>query len=246
MILYFSATGNSKYVAKRIAEAIGTDFVSITDVDSQKIEGVHGIVAPTYAWGIPSIVQDFLQTHEICKSDNPLFYVMTFGTTPGQSFFWANKALKSGSGISFDAFYSVQMPDTWTPIFNLSDEREVAKKNEKAELQIEEVVSKIKIGATGNHVKRKMPAIARIVYPGYYAKMRKTSNFSVEDACIGCGICAKKCPVKAIEMVDGKPTWIHDECVMCLGCLHRCPKFAIQYDKKTKKHGQYRNPHVKI
>ena len=26
---------------------------------------------------------------------------------------------------------------------------------------------------------------------------------------------------------------------MCLACLHHCPKFAIQYGKNTKKHGQY-------
>ncbi|MDO4842377.1 MAG: EFR1 family ferrodoxin [Phoenicibacter congonensis] len=246
MILYFSATGNCKYVAKRIAEAIGTEFVSIADVDSQKVEGVHGIVAPTYSWGIPSILQEFLQTHEISKAAPSLFYVTTFGTTPGQSFYWAEKALKAGSGIKFDALFSVQMPDTWTPIFDLSDERVVAKKNEKAEKQIDEVVTMIKSGATGNHVKRKMPAIARVVYPRFYDGMRRTSNFSVEESCISCGICAKKCPVQAIEMKDGRPTWVFDQCVMCLGCLHRCPKFAIQYGKNTKKHGQYRNPHVKI
>ena len=33
---------------------------------------------------------------------------------------------------------------------------------------------------------------------------------------------------------------------MCLGCLHRCPKFAIQYGRNTKKHGQYTNPNVKL
>ena len=32
---------------------------------------------------------------------------------------------------------------------------------------------------------------------------------------------------------------------MCLGYLHRCPKFAIQYDDKTKDHGQYLHPDEK-
>ena len=45
-------------------------------------------------------------------------------------------------------------------------------------------------------------------------------------ALFGCGLCAKKCPVQAIEMRDGKPVWVKDKCVMCLGCLHRCPKYA--------------------
>ena len=47
-------------------------------------------------------------------------------------------------------------------------------------------------------------------------------------------------------MRDKKPVWVKDKCVMCLGCLHRCPKFAIQYEDKTKTHGQYTNPNVKV
>ena len=56
----------------------------------------------------------------------------------------------------------------------------------------------------------------------------------------------KKCPVQAIEMQNKKPVWIKDQCVMCLGCLHRCPRFAIQYGRRTARHGQYTNPNVKL
>ena len=63
MILYFSATGNSKYVAARIAEVIHDEIRAITDciADNSFIfkDDRIGIVTPTYFWGLPSIVNDF-------------------------------------------------------------------------------------------------------------------------------------------------------------------------------------------
>lgn len=70
-------------------------------------------------------------------------------------------------------------------------------------------------------------------------KTRYTNNLTLEDSCIGCGLCAKRCSVHAIEMQNKRPVWVKGTCTMCLGCLHRCPKFAIQYGKNTKRHGQY-------
>ena len=61
-----------------------------------------------------------------------------------------------------------------------------------------------------------------------------------------CGKCLRACPVQAIEMRNKKPVWIKDQCVMCLGCLHRCPSFAIQYGRRTARHGQYTNSNVKL
>lgn len=84
MVLYFSAIGNGKYIAKRIAEALNTEFISIEEIKDYEINNVDGFVSPTYAWGIPSIVEDFLNNHKLVKRNNYLFYLATYGTTPGQ------------------------------------------------------------------------------------------------------------------------------------------------------------------
>lgn len=67
MIFYFSATGNSRYVAERIAAATGDETISIPDCcksdrfSFDETDKTVGIVCPTYSWGLPSIVQEFLE-----------------------------------------------------------------------------------------------------------------------------------------------------------------------------------------
>lgn len=191
-------------------------------------------------------MEDFLLSHQILKTDNYLFFVATYGTTPGQSGYFACEALKKTRGISFDAYFSVKMPDTWTPLFDLSDSEKVARINEQVEPQIDKLIAQIMLHKSPAHMDKATPVFTRFVYRPYYDYMRQTKKFSVDETCVHCGQCAKKCPVQAIELKDGKPTWTKDKCAMCLGCLHRCPKFAIQYGNNTKKHGQYMNPHTTV
>ena len=174
-----------------------------------------------------------------------LYFIATYGTTPGATGYMANKSIQ---GCGIDAYYSVRMADTWTPIFDLSTPEKIAKYTKNTEAEINSVIHAVSQQQTNRHMSPRTPAFITkwIAEPIYNNKVRKTSHFHVEDTCIGCGLCAKKCPVQAIEMWDKRPVWVKDKCVMCLGCLHRCPKFAIQYEDKTKTHGQYTNPNVKV
>ena len=237
MILYFSATGNCKYVSSRIASATGQEAVSIVDCIRQGEYSFYddsiGIVSPTYFWGLPSIVKEFLD------------FISTYGTTPGASGYAAGQAIH---GRTIDAFYSVRMADTWTPVFDLSTPKKAAVFTKTTEAQIYRVIRRISERRTNRHMSPRVPAflVETISQPIYDKSARHTAHLHVEEKCIGCGLCAKKCPVQAIEMRGNKPVWVKDRCVMCLGCLHRCPKFAIQYGRNTKKHGQYTNPNVKL
>lgn len=72
-------------------------------------------------------------------------------------------------------------------------------------------------------------------YP--YAKPTLSENYRGQpifdfDSCIGCGLCGRDCPAKAIEMVqvDGKrrPQLNLSKCVFCYQCAETCPKKAIK------------------
>lgn len=251
MVFYFSATGNCKHVAEQIAN--GDRLIAVADcmksgetsfalLENENI----GFVFPTYFWGLPSIVTDFLESLTLQMNGTHYTYlVATYGTTTGQMAEMADKILKS-KGVSLDARFSVKMPDTWTVMFDLSDKEKVAAKNAAAEKEIAEIAEQIKSRDIGNHIKSEVPYVMAACFHSVYGNARKTSHLSAGTSCIGCGLCEKKCPVQAIEMENGRPVWIKDKCVMCLGCLHRCPGFAIQYGSKTRKHGQYRNPNTKL
>lgn len=245
-IIYFSATGNSKYVAIRLAEE-GDKLLFIPDLIKNNTfefeDDVIGIISPTYFWGLPSIVKDFLEKAKF--KTNYLYFVATYGTTPGASNTIAKNIIKNRN---IDSCYSIRMVDTYTPIFDISTKEKQNKFTKHTEEQIDNVIKSISKREHKNRMNRQSPAfiVNMISQPLYNNKKRKTNRFSVNESCIGCGLCAKKCPVKAIEIKDKKPVWIKDKCVMCLGCLHRCPKFAIECGNKTKKHGQYQNPKAKI
>ena len=142
MIVYFSATGNCKYVAKRIAEETGDTVVSMLDcVENNQKEirdSVIGIISPTYDYTLPVITRDFLSNTKL--DADYLFYVSTYGTSPGGTGRHAAKQL----GKSFSAYFSVRMADTWTPTYDLSTPEKVEKFTKSTEDEIESVVAHVR------------------------------------------------------------------------------------------------------
>ena len=82
MVLYFSGTGNSRYVAERIAKALGDEIFSMNgrikagDTSPVTSDERLVIVTPTYAWRIPRIVREWLaETNFPCGTQ--AWFVMT-------------------------------------------------------------------------------------------------------------------------------------------------------------------------
>ena len=246
MVFYFSATGNSRHIAKMIAEKTGDRYADITEClkkdlynfIADKNENI-GFVFPVYNFGLPFTLCRFIDKLNLKMNGNYIFTVATYGGFSGG----ASKIIKNELAkkkFTVNAQYSVRMPDTWTPIYDISNKDKNAKINGKADKTSEKIIKKIIKKKNGNFDNRRIP-FSDYFYKDY-ENLRRTSSLSVENSCIGCGKCAEKCPENAIEIQNGKPVWVKDKCAMCLGCLHRCPQFAIQRGENTKKHGQYIHP----
>ena len=208
MIIYFSGTGNCKYVAKQIAAAVGDKAVSVENSDGRialKKEENLGIVFPTHFWEMPAIMRAFMEKASItAEGENYTFAIATYGTTPGCSGTDAKKLMRK-KGIDLIAAFSLKMPDNWTPMFDLSDAEKVRRQNVEADKNLAVLIGNIKARVKGNHATPKAPYFVRTMSDKMYLKARRTSNFYVEDTCIGCGLCAKQCPVQAIKIQNGKP-----------------------------------------
>jgi 4Fe-4S ferredoxin, iron-sulfur-binding len=70
MLIYFSATGNTKHVVDEIKHE-NEQIVSIEEAYKNNLykydlqDDRIGILSPTYDWGLPSIVYEFLEKLEI-------------------------------------------------------------------------------------------------------------------------------------------------------------------------------------
>jgi flavodoxin/NAD-dependent dihydropyrimidine dehydrogenase PreA subunit len=249
MIFYFTATGNSKYIAEKIAAETGDRLVDIADCiktgnlsfeleDGEDI----GFVVPVYYYAVPMIVSEFLSRFKITSNqDFYSFAVINCGGSTGN-------AGKFFDSAKVKAIYAVKIVDNYAPLFKVVSESEISGKLANADLQIAEVTEHIHNKDTGifNSVKGPFPRLlTSIAYP-MYTRGRKTSKFTVNKDCTNCGLCAEICPRWVIRIKEEKPVWILPQCELCLACLHRCPGAAINYGKKTEKNGRYVNPNVEL
>lgn len=248
MIFYFSGAGNSRNAADIVSKRISEPMIDIAQclADGQLKftigpDEALGIVCAVHFFGLPEIVDRFLREVEFIGTPAYSFALLTFGTLSGSASAIIKRLLRQ-KGITLDARYSVRMVDTWTPMFNLSDTAATAKRTIKAQPRIHNIADKIASRQQGNHDCARVPYFIGKAYYSTYPRQRETHHFHLaEGRCISCNRCARHCPVGAITMTDGQPVWTSPQCTLCLRCLHNCPTFAIQYGKKTERHGQFVN-----
>ncbi len=246
MVIYFSGTGNSEYVARRLAHLSDDKAVSLNEFDRKEnlIVGSRIIwVFPIYSWGLPCVVESFIRRVAI-KENIPHYMVCTCGDDIGNAHRQWRKLMQM-KGWNDVAAYSVIMPNTYTLMtgFDVDSNEVVSRKLNDAPERIEYIVGRIKQEVKEDDVKRGAWAWVKsaIIYPYFKRYCMSPRPFHYTEKCVGCGLCGKECPMGNIKMIDGKPSW-DDNCAMCLRCYHVCPHRSVQYGKKTMGKGRYLCP----
>ena len=147
MVLFFTGTGNSRYIAERIAEALGDELLSMNDrIKAGEPSPVASderlvIVTPTYAWRIPRIVRDWLAKTSFPNAKQAWF-VMTCGSEIGNAAGY-NQALCREKQLTYMGTAQIVMPENYIAMFNAPQAEEARQIVAKAEPDIDRVISAI-------------------------------------------------------------------------------------------------------
>lgn len=235
-ILYFSSTGNSLYIAKKVKERLGGNIVYIPTYrgDGSEFEKMI-LVTPIYSYGMPTFVYDLLPTLNKTKE---LIIIQNYGGMIGGANYLVYEYAKK-NGLNIKAVFTIKMPENFTlyitvPKFYMN--RALKKSNGR----IEKILNMIEN-------KRYIIPKKRKTKEATYLKNKSNwhligERFWCNENCVQCGKCIQICPAGNISLNNGKIEF-GDKCISCLGCYHRCPQKAITYMNKRKKF-RYINPNI--
>lgn len=239
---YFTATGNSLYVAKRI----GGELFSIPQMlkagKSEFEDEVIGFVFPCYGFGVPRMVIDFIQKSKF--KANYFFAIMTYGNMAASGLKHIEE-VGSKANIEFNYTNEILMVDNYLPLFRIEDQLE-KESSKRIEEKLEQIVGDI----TSRQNVRTRKGIVSATFSKVIYRIFTENKFDVGDKefivhenCNSCKVCEQVCPKNNIK-VKSKPEFLH-KCDRCYACIHHCPQTAIHL-KSERSNARFINGNIKL
>ena len=236
LICYSSGTGNTKKVvfkAKECFEELGAE-VTVHNIDEEfslNLEDYDmlGISYPIHAFNAPSNVIKFVKgLTKLEKGEKkPLFIIKNSGEPLAINNISSLKirSILKRKGFVLNNEYHYCMP--YNMIFRHTDAMAYRMWNSVIgvlPIDCREIIEGKKVKLRYIPFGRFMAYIMRIEHWGGRFNGKK---YKVNENCINCQLCVKRCPTHNITVEDGKFKF-GKNCLMCMRCSFHCPKNAIK------------------
>jgi len=257
LTLYFSGTGNTKYIAELFSRNMNASCFSIEEEINfvQEIKSHDTIVFcyPVYGSRVPRNMREFTAKHMSDLNGKKIIIFVTQMIFSGDGarvftdMFWDG---------SIEVIYAehFKMPNNVSNILIFREQS--AKKLQKyiinAEVKMSKVCENIKNGIVkkrgfsffsqllGKIQGKSWQGNSKEIYPAPASIENKAkTGVKIHKPCNTCNLCVNICPVKNLINVNGKIKQ-NGNCIVCYRCINKCPKKAITVMLPLKPTWQYK------
>lgn len=238
MIVYYTGTGNSRYVAKMLSELLADECVSANDYikNGRKAE-LHSekpyvFVSPVYVSAPARIFSDFVRNGSF-TGNKKAYFVMTCAGGQGGSPEYCRR-LCDDKSFEYMGTNQIVMPQNYLVFFKTAEEEENKKVIAEAEPEIEKLAEHITSGRAfpDSGMKKWEYVSTEMILGMYYKWFMGSGKFRSGEGCIACGKCVRMCPLNNISLAHNKPVW-GNACTHCMACINGCPTASIEYGKAS-------------
>ena len=250
-VLWYSQSGNTEKCGKVLAKTLEKKGIKVVygdlrDIDKSIVSNVDLIVigSPVFYYDTPEFVKDFIESLPELNGIPVAAYV-TFGGPEGNQHNAGCSILeglvqKKSVPVGLESFMSIS---SYSLSFKENDISITTKQNtilpdqntyKKVREYAEFILSQVEKGSTSKF-KRTLTLREFSTYfgPEWWTKLTVDNHHIIEQNCVGCEACVKKCPTDSIDLDSFSVNT--DSCVLCFGCINNCQYQAVNMESNNKK-----------
>ena len=257
LTLYFSGTGNTKYVAESFSREMNAKCFSVEDYADFSTEiKAHDTIAfcyPIYGSRVPRIMRIFANEHMAGLIGKKVIILVTQQAFSGDGARVFTDLFERGAiEVIYAEHFNLQQNmgniPVWSALFKPS-EKANRRYIKKTETKMNIVCNNIKTGVVKKRGFSKVTEVlgyiqgkpwqadTSVIAPARLEK-KLAESLRVHEDCTTCNVCVSICPMKNLVNTDGKIEHLNN-CTLCYRCVNRCPEQAITVYIHRKPKWQY-------
>jgi len=257
LTLYFSGTGNTKYIADLFSGKMNASCISIeAEVDFMAEIMEHDTLAfcyPIYNSRVPRIMREFVHRHMAGLVGKKLVILVTQMLFSGDGARVFTDMFEDGAvEVIYAEHFNMQQNMGNIPVLSrLFAPGEKAQKRyiKKTGIKMDIVCSNLKNGII---VRRGFSEGSKILgyiqgkpwqkdtkeFTSHRLEKKVQDGLRINHDCTACNLCVKICPMKNLINQEGRVRHLGN-CTVCYRCVNRCPQKAITVYIHAKPRWQY-------